>query len=286
MRATAAVFLITIGLWMMATAQAEMTATAYQTINVRSGPGTQFEIVGQLAEGDAVPVNGRESEATRWYHIILPDGQQGWVSSFTVDLNGEPDGLPIIEPDGEIQATSVVRIITYGRVNVRSGPGINYDVVGQLDVGEEAPALARNNRSNDWLYIEHEIVNGWVAYFTVDVIGDAGTLPIRVPDGNGEELVAPTSLIRARYNIRVRETPDSASAIIGLVDFDSRVTPVARSEDGRWLYIAYENIEGWALTELFEISESYLSTLPIFTPRSPQPTLEATAEITPEPASP
>jgi N-acetylmuramoyl-L-alanine amidase len=286
MRATAAVFLITIGLWMMATAQAEMTATAYQTINVRSGPGTQFEIVGQLAEGDAVPVNGRESEATRWYHIILPDGQQGWVSSFTVDLNGEPDGLPIIEPDGEIQATSVVRIITYGRVNVRSGPGINYDVVGQLDVGEEAPALARNNRSNDWLYIEHEIVNGWVAYFTVDVIGDAGTLPIRVPDGNGEELVAPTSLIRARYNIRVRETPDSASAIIGLVDFDSRVTPVARSEDGRWLYIAYENIEGWALTELFEISESYLSTLPIFTPRSQQLTLEATAEITPEPASP
>lgn len=284
MRAIAAVFLITIGLWLIVVAQAEITATAYQTINVRSGPGTQFEIVGQLAQGDSVPVTGRDVEIARWYLVTLVDGQEGWVSSYTVSLDGDVENLPIVERDGELSDTSDVQIVTYGRVNVRSGPGINYDVIAQLDVGEEAEALARNNRSNDWLYVEHAIVSGWVAYFTVDVIGDATTLPIRVPDGSGEDLVPPAALIRARYNVRVRMSPNSASAIIGLVDFDSEVTPVARSENGLWLYIAYEQVEGWALTELFEITETYRDSLPVFTPRTPM--LEAPTEITAEPASP
>jgi uncharacterized protein YgiM (DUF1202 family) len=256
----------------------EITATAYQTINVRSGPGTQFEIVGQLAEGDTVPVTGRDGENARWYRVTLTDDQQGWVSSFTVMLDGAATDLPIVAP-GVAPESNLVRIVTFGRVNVRNGPGINYDVIGQLDVNEEARATARNNRNNDWLYIEHEIVIGWVAYFTVDVIGDATTLPIRVPDGSGEELVAPTSLIRARYNVRVRQSPDSDSEIIGIVEFDIRVTPVARTDDALWLYIAYEDVEGWALTELFDISEAYLTTLPIFTPRLiATPALTATPE--------
>ena len=43
-------------------AQADVTGTVYQTTNVRSGPDTRFEIVGQLSEGDEVaflpPVSG------------------------------------------------------------------------------------------------------------------------------------------------------------------------------------------------------------------------------------
>ena len=38
---------------------ADIVATAYQTVNVRRGPGTQYEIIGQLDGGDTVPVLGR-----------------------------------------------------------------------------------------------------------------------------------------------------------------------------------------------------------------------------------
>ncbi len=281
MRAIAAVLLIMTVPWLAAVAQVEILATAFQTINVRSGPGTQFEIVGQLAEGDIVPVNGRDSENARWYRVVLADGQEGWVSSYTVMLDTVPDDLPVVEPDGAISETAAVLIVTFGQVNVRSGPGINYEVIGQLDVDEEAQALARNNTNNDWLYIEHEIVVGWVAYFTVNVIGDATTLPVRVPDGAGDDLVPPSALIRARYNVRVRQDPNNNSTIVGIVDFDSRVQPVARTENRRWLYIAFEGVEGWALTDLFEIDDSDLDMLPVFTPRlsaTRQPTATATAE--------
>ena len=67
------------GLWAQ---DADITATAYQTVNVRSGPGTQFEIVGQLNVGDKVSVLGRESTASRWLAIPLPDGQQAGLGRY------------------------------------------------------------------------------------------------------------------------------------------------------------------------------------------------------------
>lgn len=276
-----ALLIISGSLWLASTAaaqEAEITATAYQTINVRSGPGTEFDIVGQVAQGDTVPVTGRDGQDARWYQVALEDGAVGWVSSFTVMVDGDLELIPVITPDGGDLTDTSVRIVAYGRVNVRSGPGINYEVIGQLDVNEEAPALARNNRNNDWLYIEHESVSGWVAYFTVNVVGDASALPIRVPDGSGEELVPPSTLIRTRYNVRVRQSPDNTSAVVGLVEFDSRVTPVARTENSQWLYIVYDDMEGWALAELFDVPDGLLLTLPVFTPRpgvTPQPTRPA-----------
>ena len=44
------------------TPAAPISATAYGTINVRSGPGAQYEIVGQLDADEQVIVDGRDSE--------------------------------------------------------------------------------------------------------------------------------------------------------------------------------------------------------------------------------
>ncbi len=58
----------------------EMSATMYATIslNVRSGPSTDFDRVGALAEGEAVTVTGRAS--TGWYRIEF-NGKEGYVSN-------------------------------------------------------------------------------------------------------------------------------------------------------------------------------------------------------------
>lgn len=47
-----------------------------QTLNVRSGPGQSFSIVGQVNMGTSLPVHGN---APGWYYVQLPDGQYGWV---------------------------------------------------------------------------------------------------------------------------------------------------------------------------------------------------------------
>ena len=285
------------------------TGTIYQTVNVRSGPDTQFAIVTKLEAGNEVTVNGRESEATRWLRIVLDDVEGvsfGWITSFSVALDADPSLLPIVgleaAPDPDPASTAEptplppgqVLVVAYGRVNIRSGPDITYDVVGQLEIGDEAFALARSNRRNDWLYIEPSAqVVGWVAFFTVTVVGDPAELPVRVLDGSASELVPPSSLITTRFNVRLRSEPSTLQgAVIGIVSFGSQVTPLAQTEDGRWLYVVFEDFEGWALTQLFAITDEQQTQVPVYDPGQAEgppgvtltPALEETAEseITPE----
>ncbi len=301
-------------LWLLAVTPAQaqeitQRGTIYQTVNVRSGPDTQFEIVTKLEAGNTVIVNGRDSEATRWLRIVLDDVDDvpfGWVTSFSVTLEDDPMRLPVVSPETESEApgsnqppdaesANQVLVVAYGRVNIRSGPDITYDVVGQLDMDEEAEVLARSNRQNDWLYIEaEERATGWVAFFTVTVIGDPSDLPVRVLDGSNTELVPPSSLITTRFNVHLRSEPSTVQGeVVGIVNFGSQATPLAQTENGRWLYVIYEDTEGWALTQLFEIRDEQQLHVPVYQPQGdgtfdltpvPEPTAETTveAEVMPE----
>lgn len=57
------------------------------TVNVRSGAGTQFGVVGFAQPGDSVVVLTNE-EGAEWIEIRLEDGTEGWIASFL--LTEEP----------------------------------------------------------------------------------------------------------------------------------------------------------------------------------------------------
>lgn len=287
------IFTLGFFLWAGVTAAQEegIPGTIYQTVNVRSQPGARYEIVGQLNTGDSVTVTGRDSEKNEWLLVVASGGITGWVASFVVLLEGDIAALPLIDTDANPDNLSTeVMVTAYGRVNIRSGPGMAYELIGQLEIGAEAWATARSNEDNDWLYVELEEVQGWVAYFTVQVSGNPDELPIRLPDGTGEALVRPEALITARFNIRLHAEPTLNSVTVIIVPFNSLVIPLARTEDGRWLYVGYADVVGWGATRLFDISDDRVLGLPIFVPLETAPeitpavesTLESTAELTAE----
>lgn len=259
---------------LFSTAQAQgdtETATVYQTVNLRGGPDTRFPIVGQLSEGDTVTLNGRDASG-RWLHVVADDGLTGWVPLFILLMEMDPLLLPEIEDSDESVPGATppdelppgVQVIAYGRVNVRSGPGIAYDIQAQLEVQEQASALARSSHTTDWLYIENEQHSGWVAYFTVYVVGDPQGLPIRVPDVSGEGLIPPSSLVPSRFNTRLHSEPDINSPETVIVPFEGLVQPLARTEDRLWLYVAVDQETGWSLTEMFDIPLPALEDLPVY----------------------
>jgi len=267
----------------MAAAQEEgVTATAYQTVNVRSGPDTRFEIVGQLHQGDTVPVTGRDSEASRWLEVVLEEEQAGWVASFAVIVDGELASLPIVDETASENASGDgVLVIAYGRVNVRSGPSMAYEIVGQLEVEDEARATARSSEDNDWLLIFNEEIEGWVAFFTVSVRGNPATLPVLVPGGNGDEFLPPSLVAVTRFNVRLHTEPERSSQTLVVVPFNSNVTLLARTEDGAWVYVLYGETLGWGAARLFDITDEQLDMIPLYTPDIAL-TAEATVEATPQ----
>ena len=45
-------------------------------LNVRSGPGLKFSVIGHIYEGDLLTIKGNSPQ---WIYVRLPDGNFGWV---------------------------------------------------------------------------------------------------------------------------------------------------------------------------------------------------------------
>jgi len=66
-------------------------------LNVRTGPGTAYPIIGGLSRGDAVEVVGRNAAST-WLQITHPAGAEGqaWVAAAYVNLTSSLAEVPVV----------------------------------------------------------------------------------------------------------------------------------------------------------------------------------------------
>lgn len=62
--------------------------------NVRLGPGTDYETIGQLVFNEVRPIIGRATNAP-WWRIQLRDGQAGWVADEVVEVQGNTANVPM-----------------------------------------------------------------------------------------------------------------------------------------------------------------------------------------------
>lgn len=72
------------------------TATAVidnPTLNVRSGPGTNYSIIGRASNGQSYEVTGKNASGS-WYQINF-NGQTGWVSGDFVIIQGNAGGIQV-----------------------------------------------------------------------------------------------------------------------------------------------------------------------------------------------
>jgi hypothetical protein len=86
-------------------------------------------------------------------------------------------------------------IIAVEQVNVRSGPGVDYDRVGVLLPNQQVPALGRSP-GGDWIQIGYPGVPGnvaWVYAFNVTLVTGPGALTVVEPP--------PTPTVRATATI-------------------------------------------------------------------------------------
>lgn len=70
-------------------------AVALGPVNVRSGPGIEFETIAQLQFNDERVIVGRTAYSA-WWQILLPPQQLGWVSDQAVSVVGFVGAVPIV----------------------------------------------------------------------------------------------------------------------------------------------------------------------------------------------
>lgn len=129
-------------------------------VNVRGQASLRSEVVTQLDSGDSVVIletiskEATGEEVGQWYRIALPTTAETWVSSAYID-----------------PATQTVKAT---RLNVRSGPGQAFSVLGRI---AKDTAVTEKERKGDWVRIDPPTgAYGFVAATLVDT-GTAGPVP-------------------------------------------------------------------------------------------------------------
>lgn len=66
-------------------------------LNLRAGPGVDYEVIGSLVEGDTLDIQGRTA-GKDWLEVSTTSNFEGWVSAEYVQINEDPEAIPIVEP--------------------------------------------------------------------------------------------------------------------------------------------------------------------------------------------
>jgi hypothetical protein len=99
----------------------EILATGQGDVNVRAGPGTDYDKVGVLVPGQTSPIVGRNPEGV-WFEIEYVGGPNGlgWVSRDVVHVVGDINTMPTIVPP----PTPTLPPTTTPLPGARKGPGL------------------------------------------------------------------------------------------------------------------------------------------------------------------
>ncbi len=131
-----------------------------KNVNVRGQAAINSEVVAHLKRGDHIQVleevtlkNPKTDEPSKWAKIALPTNAPVWVNATFLDAN---------------------KSVVPKKLNLRSGPGENYSVIGRIPKGT---AVKEIESKGDWIHIEAP--GETYAFVAAHLIAnDAGAAPV------------------------------------------------------------------------------------------------------------
>lgn len=128
------------------------------TLNVRSGVGTNYSIIGKVYKGNQVNIQETQSG---WHKITLSNGSIGWVSGDYVKTSSGGNSSNVNQGNSENQLSNKVGVVNTSSLNVRKGAGTNYSVIRSIKYGQKVTVTAS---LNGWYKITLSDGNqGWVS---------------------------------------------------------------------------------------------------------------------------
>jgi len=119
-------------------ALAERLSVASSIANIRSGPGTKYDVLWQVAKYHPVLVLKKSG---KWYHFRDFEGDKGWIHKSLVHK------IPSVITNKE-------------NCNVRSGPGTKYKILFATEKGIPFKIL---KRKGNWIHVQHaDGDKGWI----------------------------------------------------------------------------------------------------------------------------
>ncbi len=187
----------------------EVTVTVRnRSVNIRSGPGTNFQVIAGARRGASFQAIGRNGDSSWWQICCVRGPEDGedeatrvaWISDIVVDVEGPGDELPVVGElfPGDLTATW----------------SVDYECDSQRCVVPkcegEIQALVRNAEDKRWLEIERQV--SWQGD-----CGEPATWVHQIDRFTGEERYSNDSELFF-FNYWVGKEPGEANSLYTLPD--------------------------------------------------------------------
>lgn len=163
--------------------------------------------------------------------------------------------------------TTPTAVVNTGALNVRSGPGIGYDVVAVVNQGATVTLLGRNS-SSTWAKVQlSDGQQGWANASLITPSVEISTLTVisDIPDLTAAATVATGAL-------NVRSGPDVTYSVLTVASYGQSVALLGRNSNSSWVNIRMSGgQEGWVNASFLTPNVS-ISSLPVVpSPAEPEP---------------
>lgn len=202
-------------------------------LNIRSGPGTSYALLGSFKKGDSVAIV--EADSAAGWHQIWYQNTLAYVYASYVKLPAQ-------------QTVTATGVITASVLNVRSGPGTSYAQLAALGKGARVDILAVN-AAKDW----HKILyNSGVAYVHASYVKIDGA-----DSGGGTGGASYAAVNASRLNLR--KTADLSGAVITTLSRGAVVQVIEAG--GTWTKVKYGGSEGYMYSSYLKASTATYGTV-------------------------
>ena len=237
-------------------------------IAVRSGPGFNFPAAGFVNNGSFVNLLGRNSIST-WVKVSANNNTLiGWMHASVIETNLSISSLPVVDgttvtptpvPPTSPPPSGAAATIATGSLNVRSGPGLGYNVLGQVHLGQVVTLLGRNSEGT-WVKIPifGGLSEGWISVAYIQANVAISSLPVV----GGTPTLSSVGVVNTGA-ANVRSGPGLEYTSITTAGLGTTVTLIGRNSVGNWLQVRLANgTQGWINASLLTINVS-IHSLPV-----------------------
>ena len=265
-----------------------VAVTLPPSLNVRRGPGRDYEVVTTVPQGTRGNIYGRDP-ADAWFQVQIADvSNLVWVCQNLTRVEGALDGVRFLSRweidiipksvDGPLATT------TPAIMNVRAGPGLDYEILTTVPRGTEATIVGigphaewymvrlQNLDRPAWIYASLTTVTGFlggVKQYTLAEVDGYTFADVDEPETCSANPVAVT--IPAILN--VRRGPGTEYEILTTVVAGTRAEIVGIDPQDEWLLVELDSLvePAWIYRDLTTVVGSLAGVRRIGSGQATQP---------------
>ena len=208
----------------------ETEARTTEYVHLRSGPGTNYDSQGVLAEGTVLTVT--DTSNSEWYAVRTSSGTTGYIFSQYIAIGGSDSG-------------STAKTTEY--VHLRSGPGTNYSSKGVIASGTAITVTDTSN--SEWYAVK--LSNGTTGYMFSEYISMSGG-----SSSSGSDSVPSTESTAAKVTeyVNVRSGPGTNYTSKTVIASGTSITVTDRS-NAEWCAVKLSNgMTGYIFSQYIQLS--------------------------------